>query len=242
MCENGGSLDGQQCRCPSQYAGDRCQRYIRDCKEAHANGYQSHAYNGVYLIQPATAPAPFKVRCDAAAGGLTMSFKRTTANFNVDWATAKEGINNDLANDLNNFFIGLDNLHHLLLQAKYCLTHVFTKYDNDWTLSASAFYSNLTIGVDSTFFSLTYSKFSTSTNDPSDNGFDAAGPLLFAAVDRDPTGCAVAHGGAPGWYGSDCGGYSLFADPVVWPVLGSPRTCMLTLIYVSRVGPLYDDE
>ena len=54
---------------------------------------------------------------------------------------------------------------------------------------------------------------------PADNGLNATQPVVFCTQDRDTRGCATSRG-APGWYGADCSGYSMFGSNPTWPVFG----------------------
>ncbi|KAK7489469.1 hypothetical protein BaRGS_00019268 [Batillaria attramentaria] len=57
-CQNGGTWNGHYCKCPVEFTGSCCERFIRDCQEAYDNG---HTGTGAYRIHPIGAPSPFYV-------------------------------------------------------------------------------------------------------------------------------------------------------------------------------------
>ena len=65
-----------------------------------------------------------------------------------------------------------------------------------------------------------FSHYPRETTPTAGNIFDALSPLAFCTPDHDTNQCAKA---APGWYGSDCNGYSLFADDVLFPINGTDQ-------------------
>ena len=68
-----------------------------------------------------------------------------------------------------------------------------------------------------------------------ENGFAAADPVVFCTQDRDTNNCAGTKG-APGWYGSDCNGYSLFVDIPKWPVGGNDTTASSLFVSAERIS------
>ena len=73
-----------------------------------------------------------------------------------------------------------------------------------------------------------------------DNGFEATPPLLFSTHDRDANNCTRKKG-APGWYGSDCNGYSLFVDNMTWPVQGEDSWFFKIELMCTRAEGFYID-
>ncbi|KAK7108477.1 uncharacterized protein [Littorina saxatilis] len=223
-CENGGTPNGTKCFCPLPFAGRHCQRYMRDCTEGYENGHQD-GHQGVYLIQPMTSPSPFLVKCGFAFGGISFPLiRRVNADGTVwsaiTWEQAKAGVGDDLnvQPSSNNFFTGLDTLHQILSQSQYYTNQIQSGYGTPWTIT-SAFYARFTVGPETTDYTLSYSNFYDRAATPSSNGLNGSSPIVFSAPGHDPNGCAGSRG-APGWYGSDCSGHSMFADPPTWPVPG----------------------
>ncbi|KAK7505138.1 hypothetical protein BaRGS_00003708 [Batillaria attramentaria] len=66
ICLNGGTLNIDSCTCTPQYSGRTCHRRVRDCTEVYENGYTTSMYDGVYVIQPISAPTAFQVKCEFA--------------------------------------------------------------------------------------------------------------------------------------------------------------------------------
>lgn len=164
---------------------------------------------------------PLQVTCIFLWGGITYPFHRKYSPSDPwstkSWTEVKNGFGTSPAGipDKENFFIGLDRLHELLSQALYT-NHIFSTYNGNQL--ASAFYRNFTVGPESLGYELKYSDFFWRDN-PSDDGLLVnAGPIMFSTMDHNTNGCASLRGSA-GWYGSgDCRGFSMFADPVLWPV------------------------
>ncbi|KAK7505137.1 hypothetical protein BaRGS_00003707, partial [Batillaria attramentaria] len=200
VCQNGGTLSGSSCVCPIQYSGTACQRLIRDCQEMFENGHTSSSLTGIYTIQPITL------------GATTVVMNREDASFNQDWATLKAGI--PVTIEPEDFFIGLENLHHFLLQAEYELAlHVDGR-----PVSGSARYQNFTVGPESTRYEITYGGYAPGP-DPADDGFGTATPpLVFHSSDDSPSGCSTLNGGA-NWYGAGCTGDGrIFGSEKKWPM------------------------
>ncbi|KAK7106061.1 hypothetical protein V1264_017361 [Littorina saxatilis] len=238
-CQNGGTLNGNVCQCPIQYGGEYCHRYIRDCREAYENGYTSSSFNGVYLIQPMTTSQPFWVQCDFDYDGAMYVMKWKSMSLDVTWNQAKVGFGEDLEQNpnSNNFFIGLDNLHHLTSES----SHRALVWMSASPSTAAAFYHNFTIGSEMRDYDLTYDSFVAGPNAPNtQNGFTAAAPLVFSSQDRDTNNCTSTRG-APGWYGSDCKGYSLFADIPIWPVGNYDVTASFFFLSLERQSKFYVD-
>lgn len=181
--------------------------------------------------------------CTFVGYGVTYPFRRVSSPadlwFNKGWEEAKRGIGADASTiaDLTNFFIGLDRLHEIVSQAEYH-NHVLSMY-NGGSAYASAHYKNFTVGPESSGYELSYSAFYWEYN-PADDGLNvSAGPVVFSTIDHDPRGCA-ARRGAAGWYGSDdCQGYSMFADPLLWPVHGVDQQVQLTVFNLQRQSDFY---
>nr|KAG5701715.1 hypothetical protein BaRGS_004317 [Batillaria attramentaria] len=171
-------------------------------------------------------------------GGVTLPLYRTTLNFNVNWATAKASFGDDLATNpaSEDYFIGLDNLHHLLRQAAY-QNHIFVMFDN-WAGMGSSFYDNFTMGDEASSYEISYAQFFTVEN-PADDGLAAPGPISFTTLDHDVSGCGSARGGA-GWYGTDCSGYGVFSDAFTWPVSGADKSLNSLMFNLVRQSGYYD--
>ncbi|KAK7094827.1 hypothetical protein V1264_006326 [Littorina saxatilis] len=240
VCQNGGTPNGDKCDCTIHFEGRICNRLIRDCSEPFENGYNTTDYNGAFTIQPISAPNPFTVRCRFEYGGITLPFWRwNTVNFDKDWATLKAGFGDDLNinPDYENFFVGLENLHHLVDQAEYQM-NIFMSHPDG---KAGAIYNNFNIGPESTDFELTFDSF----NDPSsyvDDGFAvSSGPWVFSAADHDVNGCYGLKGKA-GWYGPGCEGYGTFSSgDFDWPVNGATKPIEWMMFFLVRMSP-YDEE
>ncbi|KAK7105581.1 uncharacterized protein [Littorina saxatilis] len=248
-CDNGGTHDGTRCVCPLQHRGDRCREYIRDCSEAYENGYNNTGLNGLYLIQPNTSPAPFKVYCKLEWGGITYPMRRqipSIQSYNVSWTTAKSGVTSHLTQNLDNgkadFFVGLENLHHLTAQAVYRLHVNLVQLGTNVTKSGY-FYDGFVIGNESTDYTLSYKTCLPRNNSGdvvSDNGFNGSPPMTFHTQDRDTNNCTGTKGAA-GWYGTDCNGNTFFGDDkLVWPVNGSDWNWTIVEVIVERRTPLYE--
>ncbi|XP_070175616.1 fibrinogen gamma chain-like [Littorina saxatilis] len=214
---------------------------MRDCSEGYENGHQD-GHKDVYLIQPMTSPAPFLVQCHFGWGGIIYPLWRVVSETpwsNVTWEQAKEGFGDDLSlrPGSTNFFIGLEKLHQILAQSVYNC-QVLSKYGASWTTS-TAFYDNFTVGHELSSYALSYGAFYDRLNTPSSNGLNGSSPVVFATVGKDPHGC-VGSRGAAGWYGSDCGGHSMFADPPTWPVPGQGSLQLSeVLVVLVRKGPFF---
>lgn len=181
-----------------------------------------------------------QVLCEFSWGGCTYPLRRySSSNFNLNWTTAKTGVIKDLlASTINsNFFIGLDNLHHLTNQAGYN-NHVFISY-NSWQSQGSAFYDYFKIGNESTSYAITYKTFYPGSN-PGDNGFNAPSPIVFCTQDHDTNACAQQMG-SPGWYGSNCNGYSMFSSSFKWPVNGADKNLDMLVFNLVRLTPFLDE-
>lgn len=179
--------------------------------------YAVHSKHHCYPFQPL-----LQVTCIFAWGGVTYPYHRKYSPSdpwsNKSWAQVKNGIGTSPSGipDKENYFIGLDRLHELVSQAEY-LNHIFSMY-NGWSMFASAFYKNFTVGPESSDYELRYNTYYWLAN-PADDGLQVkVAPTVFSTFDHDPNGCA-ARKYAAGWYGSDkCLGFSMFADPMYWPV------------------------
>nr|KAG5701720.1 hypothetical protein BaRGS_004322 [Batillaria attramentaria] len=142
-----------------------------DCTEVFDNGYQASAYNGAYDIQPITAPASFKVYCNFQYGyGITYALRRQTFAYDPSWEDAKLPAGEDLSVNPSsrNFFIGLENLRHLVTQADYT-NLIFMGYPggNRWGWTN---YHNFSVGPSSTDYVITYDDFTFNPTYPADNG------------------------------------------------------------------------
>ncbi|KAK7487232.1 hypothetical protein BaRGS_00021460 [Batillaria attramentaria] len=103
---------------------------------------------------------------------------------------------------------------------------------------SSAKYRGFTIGPESSGFELAFDSFQ---GNNSADGLTATPPLVFSTRDHDVNGCAAARG-YPGWYGSDCAGYSHFADVLLWPVNETEVGEMYWANFVfERKSPYYED-
>nr|KAG5706349.1 hypothetical protein BaRGS_033110 [Batillaria attramentaria] len=113
--------------CPMEYGGRTCHRLVRDCSEVFENGYTEKSFSGMFTIQPITAPNPFQVRCHFEWGvGITYTFERQEwSNFDTKtWSEIRDGFGDPSSEE---YFIGLDNLHHLSTQGGYEL-HIYFNY------------------------------------------------------------------------------------------------------------------
>ncbi|XP_070198555.1 fibrinogen beta chain-like [Littorina saxatilis] len=244
VCENGGTPNGTKCFCPLPFAGRLCQRYMRDCTEGYENGHQDR-HKGAYLIQPMTSPAPFLVKCEFDWGGMTFPLWRQVSGTSwsaVTWEQAKVGFGDDLnvEPDSKNFFVGLEKLHQILSQGLNN-NQILSSYGNPWT-NSGAYYHNFTVASEPTKYQLSYDNFYDYPRQPSLNGLDvSSGPVVFAAPGNDPNSCAETRG-APGWYGSNCSGHSMFADPPTWPVPGQGSPDLKEVLFVLvRTEPFWEE-
>ncbi|KAK7505139.1 hypothetical protein BaRGS_00003709 [Batillaria attramentaria] len=239
FCQNGGTQIGNQCVCPMQYSGTTCNRLVRDCEEVYANGYNTGQYNGVFNIQPIPATLPFQVLCNFEWGiGITYALLRNSIyDFNKNWTELRDGFGDPSS---FNFFVGLENLHHLLNQAEYEV-HVYFVYPEDETMSlGSAFYNNVTVGPEAEYYSLTYDSFFSVSERPADDGFEGGLPLLFSAQGQDTNGCASLSA-VPGWYGPGCvTNNGLFASPMTWSTGGAMRSLDELEFIVERTSAFYE--
>nr|KAG5699869.1 hypothetical protein BaRGS_034643 [Batillaria attramentaria] len=172
---------------------------------------------------------------------MTTTMITTTTTMLMMTMEAVTGFGGDLTvpPDDKNFFIGLDNLHHLSSQAGYN-AQFFMKYNN-WSGSGGAFYSGWTIGPASSNYSLTYTQYYANSNQPADNGLGSQLPLLFATPDHDVAGCASVRGW-PGWFGADCSGYSVFADNPTWPFNGTDGVLDMVVLYMVKKTAYFDEK
>ncbi|XP_068619019.1 fibrinogen C domain-containing protein 1-like [Battus philenor] len=190
---------------------DRNERYPTDCHEIQIQGFN---ISGIYKIKPDDMD-PFYVLCDlnTAGGGWTVFQNRFdgSQDFYKTWSEYKYGFGN-LAGE---FWLGLEQLHHLTNQKLYELRiELETQHGRDGFASYSVFtvaseHEGYRIGTLGSFHgtagdSLTYhagQKFSTHDAD-NDEWKDGS--------------CATEHGGA--WWYKECdksnlnGKYTLSAD------------------------------
>ena len=175
-------------------------------------------------------------------GGVTYPFRRSVAtmSFSALWAEARDGLGGDLsvAVNSNNFFVGLENLHHILGQAEY-VNRIYMSYGSA-DVRGSALYDNFTVGPESESYQLRYDRFSILGDTGAGDGFAAAAPVVFCASDRDATNRCAAKQGAAGWYGSDCNGYSPFSDSPEWPFFGVDEVVSIVSFALMRAGEFYD--
>ncbi|XP_025112838.1 uncharacterized protein LOC112575300 [Pomacea canaliculata] len=185
-CENGGTLENGRCRCAIQYGGTTCERLIRDCTEPYENGYRNSSTVSL-LIQPAGTSTPFWIVCVLDYGGLGYILLRNSlsASFNVNWATARTGIGDTSSamTFFSNYFIGLENLHHMLSQADY-MANVYCQYDGD--AKGWVYYNNFTVGPQNSSYAMSYQSTFTYSTDYLDDGFNSQVPILFHTIDHDP--------------------------------------------------------
>ncbi|KAK7496625.1 hypothetical protein BaRGS_00012032 [Batillaria attramentaria] len=237
VCQNGGSPNVDRCDCTPQYSGRKCERLVRDCSEVYENGHTESSNDGIYDIQPITAPAPFQVSCEFAYDvGITYAYFRTqSSDFNKNWAELRDGFG-DPANR-NAFFTGLENMHHLLSQGGYEL-HIYFWHGGS---AGSAFYDNFTIASEAEFYRLSYDQFRPSGARPADDGFDLSQPVLFSAWGNDHNNCASTSDHS-GWFGVGCTSRNgLFAYTLQWPVPGSGMTDVDGLEFnLVRMTPFND--
>lgn len=199
------------------------------------------AFNGCFSIcNNAKFPCTCQVYCAVHAwGASTYPLRRPAkSNFAVNWATAQQGFYHDLqmSNEPKSYFIGLDNLHHLLNQAQYAAEISMTFGDGN---TASIMYPHFSIGNESTSYALTYSSFY-SGGHLAEDGFSASQPVIFSTHDRDVNNCThlKLH---PGWFGRDCGGFSVFADDLQWPFDLQTVNLSFLEIALSRHDPFFEN-
>ncbi|KAK7094731.1 hypothetical protein V1264_006241 [Littorina saxatilis] len=238
VCQNGGTPNGSRCHCPIQYGGRTCHRLIRDCSEPFYNhGYRTEVAT-LYNIQPQTAPCPFEVQCIFKWGGVVTVFRRGQgSNFDKNWEEYKEGFGDP---DSGNFFVGLENLHHLLKQAKFELNIWIENVDMK---NGGAFYENVTVGSESESYALSYDIFQDYRDFDADDGFSASVPMSFSARDNDVNQCYNQSGNA-GWYTPNCAGFGgVFSDGYFdWPFLGNAVEVSSMSFSFVRASPLYYDD
>ncbi|XP_025112007.1 uncharacterized protein LOC112574881 [Pomacea canaliculata] len=218
-CENGGvfNISMNRCACPVEFAGNKCERRIRDCSDAMENGGRtSFSPDGVYPIQPINATTSFLVWCYFVANGITSVLQRhSTFTFPAfNWSAAKSWVGDDTT-PTQNYFIGLHNLHLLTSQATY---HFIVKMLYDEPAGATFAhrdYASLNVGSEGTSYELHYVPLE--WNGQAGNGFSTVPPLLFSTADNDSNACVESRKHA-GWFGADCSGFSPFATPMTWPV------------------------
>ncbi|KAK7089248.1 hypothetical protein V1264_024771 [Littorina saxatilis] len=211
-CQNGGTPGGSKCLCQLQFAGPFCERRIRDCREAYNNGWTSSSVDGFYLIRPVTSRDPFQVLCKFSWLGSTVPLRRNGLKLTLNtWPAARNG----QFRSPDCFFVGLENLHHLTNQAHYDALFIFVK-----DVVYGVKYVGFSVWSAAFRYELAFNySYPHGGVNGSGNMFNGAPPTVFFTQDRDPNGCAGLHN-APGWYGSDCNGYSPFSDNVVLPVNG----------------------
>ncbi|KAK7496658.1 hypothetical protein BaRGS_00012065 [Batillaria attramentaria] len=237
VCQNGGTPLIESCKCPPQYSGRECERLVRDCSEVFENGYTNASSDGFYFIQPITAPSPIKVRCQFAWDvGVTYTYYRPSdSDFNKNWTELKNGFGDP---ENNNYFIGLENMHHVLRQGSYLL-HIYFTHGNN--IAGSAFYNNFAVASEADFYRVSYDSFETVPERPAENGFSSNEPVLFSAPGQDTNGCASSNGGESGWYGADCStNNGLFASTLQWPVGCHLESLYMLEFNLMRQTPLYE--
>ncbi|KAK7095121.1 hypothetical protein V1264_006572 [Littorina saxatilis] len=231
LCQNGGTLNGNQCDCLYKYIGAACEKHARDCSEAYDNGKQDGAEEALF-IRPTGAPAPIKVRCQYSWGGATilLQWKSSISNFNQDFATLKAGIGDDPM--VGNYFVGLDSLYYFTSQADYELNFQANNFEDH-------IYNNFTFGPESSSYAISYDQFSSGIYG---DGFAVSPPLTFSAEGHDTDGCYAAKGKA-GWYGAGCTGYPTFTDGNFDWSNGNEGTVSVDSLFMKfvRQSPYYDD-
>ncbi|XP_070175724.1 microfibril-associated glycoprotein 4-like [Littorina saxatilis] len=243
-CQNGGTPNGEKCDCPVHYGGRTCNRLIRDCSEPFQNGHTNSDYDGIYAIQPATAPSPIEVKCQFRAGGETWPLRRRgSTNFCQDWATCKAPYNmQDLLSPHPEYFIGLENLHHLLSQAEYKLRVYMLMMNGTGYVSKTMHYTNFSVDAESSSFAVTHDGFDC-TNCDADDAFSGSLPVVFVSGGHDVNGCSAQRGGKSGWFGSNCKGSDLFSNGLFyWPVNGTDTDVRLIEFAVTRVSTSFYDD
>ncbi|XP_070176512.1 uncharacterized protein [Littorina saxatilis] len=230
LCQNGGTPNGDHCNCTIEYGGRLCHRRIRDCSELFERGFEGPE-DVTYMIQPAGTPAPYPVWCQFRWGGVTYLLQRTdTSNFNKNYITLRDqGIGTDPLS--LNYFAGLEKLHQFTSQADYQLNLNIRKSLN---------YENFTIGPEATAYIIGYDLYDPRV--PYIDGLAFSPPMKFSADGFDTNGCYTARG-VPGWYGTDCSGYSFFTDgPFYWKYNASTTSALTKLrMQFVRKSPFYDE-
>nr|KAG5706348.1 hypothetical protein BaRGS_033109 [Batillaria attramentaria] len=112
----------------------------------------------------------------------------------MNWTELKNGFGDP---ENNNYFIGLENMHHVLGQGSYLLHIYFTLYSND--NEGSAYYNKFSIASEADFYRVSYDSFETVPERPAENGFPDKEPARFSASGQDTNDCASSNGGASGW-------------------------------------------
>ncbi|KAK7094824.1 uncharacterized protein [Littorina saxatilis] len=230
VCQNGGTPNGDHCNCTIEYGGRSCHRRIRDCSELYERGFIGPE-DVTYMIQPVGTPAPYPVWCQFRWGGVTYLLQRTdTSNFNKNYITLRDqGIGTDPLS--LNYFAGLEKLHQFTFQADYQLNFNVRKSLNYW---------NFTIGPEATAYVIGYDQYDPKL--PYIDGLAFSPPMKFSADGFDTNGCYTARG-VPGWYGTDCSGYSFFTDgPFYWKYNASTTSALTKLrMQFVRSSPFYDE-
>ncbi|XP_070184873.1 ficolin-1-like [Littorina saxatilis] len=184
------------------------------------------------------------VKCQFRAGGETWPLRRRgSTNFCQDWATCKAPYNmQDLPSQDPKYFIGLENLHHLLSQAEYklrvyMLVMIGTRY-----VSKMMRYTNFSVDAESSSFAVTHDGFDC-TNCDADDAFSGSLPVVFVSGGHDVNGCSAQRGGKSGWFGSNCKGSDLFSNGLFyWPVNDTDTEVILIDFAFTRVSTSFYDD
>ncbi|KAL8621112.1 hypothetical protein ACOMHN_048154 [Nucella lapillus] len=226
-------------------------RCSEDCGEIESKIYGSRTYDGVFPILPVGATRQFEVYCSMSGGGQTWPYFKSSMPTNLTWQQFKEGFGDDLKTIRypGNFFIGLDNLHHLTSQASYTLLlrlYVSSCPSCDMGItSVDVIYDNFSVGSEDAAYVLQYDEAVAYSSDgeeiPSGNVFDMANPPRFATKDRDDNKC-VEKTDNPGWYSALCQEYSPFASNVTWPVNNGTVAFSAVLFSLERTSDFYGNN
>ncbi|XP_005099538.1 ficolin-1-like [Aplysia californica] len=208
-CQNGGTWDetSNQCSCVGSWAGLRCERYLRNCSELIELGFGIGEH--LVQIQPEFSDHPARIVCDIQKKSINTYVAKSTGDFEGDktW----EEYENGFFNDINNFWIGLKNLHLLFHTEKNRMVYAANFSTGLLWRSYPEFY----VGNSSTNYELTAGRgtFYRKGNATLGEGgrlldcFTFASGMPFSTHDAEHCNCVpktCASRAGAGWWFSDC--------------------------------------
>ena len=168
-----------------------------DCSDIMARHSNT---TGIYTIQPRGSP-PFEIYCNFDDKGDPWSVIQrridSTVDFQRNWIEYKNGFG-QLS---GNFWLGNENLYHMLQQRQYTLMVELNDWDNTRIYAAYNFFE---IGDESKKYQIHYGNYSGTAGDALGDYHRNA---YFSTFDRDNDAstsynCADLHGS--GWWYNDC--------------------------------------